>query len=157
MRGLNFLSWFFSCHVLYLRFYDRKSHGRRPGAEFGGTKKFFSGPISGKISIFMVKISDDFFSVIDLLVLQIFPFFSHNAWAVPTSNFWGTVPPYSACAQSPLGLRPCIGPTQAAGLHRRQAYNQFDISASGIGFDLNTRLLRPGLVESTCRAHMRCK
>ena len=33
--------------------------------------------------------------------------------------------------------------------------NRFDISASGIGFDLNTRLLRPGLVESTCRAHMR--
>src|SRR6218665_4121798 len=30
----------------------------------------------------------------------------------------------------------------------------FDISASAIGFDLNTRLLRPGLVESTCRAHI---
>ena len=30
-----------------------------------------------------------------------------------------------------------------------------DISASGIGFDLNTRLLWPGLVESTWRAHMR--
>ena len=28
-------------------------------------------------------------------------------------------------------------------------------SASGIGFDLNTRLLGPGFVESTCRAHMR--
>ena len=27
-----------------------------------------------------------------------------------------------------------------------------DISASGIGFDLNTRLLWPGLVELTCRA-----
>ena len=33
--------------------------------------------------------------------------------------------------------------------------SRFDISASAIGFDLNTRLLRPGLVESTCRAHMR--
>src|SRR6218665_968207 len=49
---------------------------RRPGAEFGGTKKFFRGPISGQISIFRVKISDDLFLVIDL-VLQIFPFFSH--------------------------------------------------------------------------------
>src|SRR6218665_1725466 len=28
----------------------------------GGTKKFFRGPISGKISIFRVKISDDLFS-----------------------------------------------------------------------------------------------
>jgi len=27
-------------------------------------------------------------------------------------------------------------------------------SVSGIGFVLNTRLLGPGLVESTCRAHM---
>src|SRR6218665_2389977 len=36
-------------------------HGRRPGAEFGGTKKFFRGPISGKKSIFRVKISDDLF------------------------------------------------------------------------------------------------
>src|SRR6218665_2652182 len=42
----------------------------------GGTKKFFRGPISGKISIFRVKISDDHFLVIDL-VLRIFPFFSH--------------------------------------------------------------------------------
>src|SRR6218665_1790893 len=42
----------------------------------GGTKKIFRGPISGKISIFGVKISDDLFLVIDL-VLQIFPFFSH--------------------------------------------------------------------------------
>src|SRR6218665_3627405 len=33
--------------------------------------------------------------------------------------------------------------------------NRFDISPSSIGFDLNKRLLRPGLVESTCRAHMR--
>src|SRR6218665_4103748 len=33
--------------------------------------------------------------------------------------------------------------------------SRFDISASGIGFDLITRLLRPGLVESTCRARMR--
>ena len=33
--------------------------------------------------------------------------------------------------------------------------SRFDISASAIGFDLNTRLLRPGLVELTCRAHMR--
>ena len=35
------------------------------------------------------------------------------------------------------------------------AISRFDISASAIGFDLNTRLLRPGLVESTCRAPMR--
>src|SRR6218665_2239706 len=42
----------------------------------GGTKNFFRGPISGKISIFRVKISDDLFLVIDL-VLLIFPFFSH--------------------------------------------------------------------------------
>src|SRR6218665_3183113 len=43
---------------------------------WGGPKKIFSGPISGKISIFRVKISDDFFLVIDL-VLRIFSFFSH--------------------------------------------------------------------------------
>src|SRR6218665_2642138 len=53
-----------------------KNHGRRPGAEFGGAKKFFRGPISGKMSIFRVKISDDLFLVIDL-VLRILPFFSH--------------------------------------------------------------------------------
>src|SRR6218665_484152 len=40
-----------------------------------GDQKFFRGPISGKISIFRVKISDDLFLVIDL-VLRIFPFFS---------------------------------------------------------------------------------
>src|SRR6218665_4173297 len=51
-------------------------HGRRPGAEFGGTKKIFRGLISGKISISRVKISYDLFLVIDL-VLRIFPFFSH--------------------------------------------------------------------------------
>src|SRR6218665_476712 len=39
----------------------RYEHGRRPRAEFGGTKKFFRGPISGKISIFRVQISDDLF------------------------------------------------------------------------------------------------
>src|SRR6218665_3891841 len=51
-------------------------HGRRPGAEFGGTKKFFRGPISGKMSIFRVKISDDlFFS--HRLGSSDFPFFSH--------------------------------------------------------------------------------
>src|SRR6218665_3243133 len=50
-------------------------HGRRPGAEFWGTKKFFRGPISGQISIFRVKISDDFL-VIDP-ILRIFHFFSH--------------------------------------------------------------------------------
>src|SRR6218665_615042 len=37
----------------------------------GGNKNFFRGPISGKISIFRVKISDDLFLVIDL-VLRIF-------------------------------------------------------------------------------------
>src|SRR6218665_2913055 len=42
----------------------------------GGTKIFFRGPISGKSAIFRVKISDDLFLVIDL-VLRIFPFFSH--------------------------------------------------------------------------------
>src|SRR6218665_1752243 len=41
-----------------------------------GDQKIFPGPISGKISIFRVKISDDLFLVIDL-VLRIFPFFSH--------------------------------------------------------------------------------
>ena len=51
-------------------------HGRRPGAEFGGTQKNFRGPISGKIPIFRVQISDDLFLVIDL-VLRIFSFFSH--------------------------------------------------------------------------------
>src|SRR6218665_2753157 len=40
-----------------------------------GDQKFFRGPISGKISILRVKISDDLFLVIDL-VLRIFPFFS---------------------------------------------------------------------------------
>src|SRR6218665_3224471 len=39
----------------------RTDHGRRLGAKFGGTKKFFRGPISGKMSIFRVKISDDLF------------------------------------------------------------------------------------------------
>src|SRR6218665_888053 len=39
----------------------RKQHGRRPGAKFGGTTTNFRGPISGKISIFRVKISDDLF------------------------------------------------------------------------------------------------
>src|SRR6218665_1033951 len=54
-----------------------RRHGRRPGAEFGGgPTNIFRGPISGKISIFRVQISDDFFLVIDL-VLRIFPFFSH--------------------------------------------------------------------------------
>src|SRR6218665_1061204 len=42
----------------------------------GGTKQIFRGPISGKISIFRVKISEDLFLVIDL-VLRIFPFFSY--------------------------------------------------------------------------------
>src|SRR6218665_115101 len=37
------------------------THGRRPGAEFGGTQNNFRGPISGKISISRVKISDDLF------------------------------------------------------------------------------------------------
>src|SRR6218665_74402 len=41
-----------------------------------GANKNFRGPISGKISIFRVKISDDLFLVIDF-VLRIFPFFSH--------------------------------------------------------------------------------
>ena len=41
--------------------------------DLGGTKNFFHGPISGKISIFRVKISDDLFLVIDL-VLRIFSF-----------------------------------------------------------------------------------
>src|SRR6218665_3128688 len=41
----------------------------------GGYQKIFCGPISGKISIFRVKISDDLFLVINL-VLRIFPFFS---------------------------------------------------------------------------------
>src|SRR6218665_4103555 len=38
---------------------------------------------------------------------------------------------------------------------RMRAISRFDISASAIGFDLNTRLLGPRLVESTCCAHMR--
>src|SRR6218665_1843688 len=52
--------------------------GGEMAPNLGGTKKFFRGPISGKISIFRVKISDDlfYFLVIDL-VLRIFPFFSH--------------------------------------------------------------------------------
>ena len=33
--------------------------------------------------------------------------------------------------------------------------SRFDNSASAVGFDLNTRLHRPGLVESTFCAHMR--
>src|SRR6218665_1049056 len=41
-----------------------------------GDQKIFCGPISGKISIFRVKIYDDLFLVIDL-VLRIFPFFPH--------------------------------------------------------------------------------
>src|SRR6218665_1860648 len=42
----------------------------------GGPTNFFRGTISGKMSIFRVKIFDDFFLVIDL-VLRIVPFFSH--------------------------------------------------------------------------------
>src|SRR6218665_1879188 len=41
-----------------------------------GPKNFFRGPISGKIFILRVKISNEVFLVIDL-VLRIFPFFSH--------------------------------------------------------------------------------
>src|SRR6218665_1560114 len=41
-----------------------------------GGPKIFCGPISVKISIFRVKISDDLFLVINL-VLRIFPFLSH--------------------------------------------------------------------------------
>ena len=71
------------CSVYYLDlFFCLRSslylslHGRRPGAEFGGTKKIFGGPISGKISIFRVKISDDlFFSYRP--GSSDFPFFSH--------------------------------------------------------------------------------
>src|SRR6218665_689310 len=44
----------------------------------GGTKKFFRGPISGKISIFRVKISDDIFLVIDLVLSHIFRMFMLN-------------------------------------------------------------------------------
>src|SRR6218665_997458 len=35
---------------------------RRPGAEFGGTEKIFADQNFSKISIFMAKIFDDFFS-----------------------------------------------------------------------------------------------
>src|SRR6218665_3357171 len=64
----------------------------------GGTKKIFRGPISGKISIFRVKISDDFFLVIDL-VLRIFPFFSHifrmfNMLNVVYDHFLTKKPPF---------------------------------------------------------------
>src|SRR6218665_2572264 len=65
----------------------------------GGTKKIFCGPISGKISIFRVKISNDFFLVIDL-VLRIFPFFSHifrmfTILNVVYDNFLTRKPPFS--------------------------------------------------------------
>src|SRR6218665_4028319 len=53
-----------------------RSMGGDLAPNLGRTKKIFRGPISGKISIFRVKISDDLFLVIDL-VLRIFPFFSH--------------------------------------------------------------------------------
>src|SRR6218665_1534830 len=74
-------------------------HGRRPSAEFWGTKKFFRGPISGKISIFRVKISDDLFLVIDL-VLRIFPFFSRifrmfTVLNVVYDHFLTRKPPFS--------------------------------------------------------------
>ena len=64
-------------------YYKCDRHGRRPGAEFGGTKKIFRGPISGK---FLFQGKNVHFQgknfwwpvllVIDL-VLWIFPFFSH--------------------------------------------------------------------------------
>src|SRR6218665_2535529 len=44
---------------------------------WGGTKQIFRGPISGKISIFRVKISDDLLFLVIDLVLRIFSFFSH--------------------------------------------------------------------------------
>src|SRR6218665_3009035 len=79
--SINFASVFLEIVLLsrttFIKFISLEPmHGRRPGAEFGGTKKFFRGPISGKMSIFRVKISYDLFLVIDL-VLRIFPFFSH--------------------------------------------------------------------------------
>src|SRR6218665_3053244 len=47
--------------ITILKFVIWSLHGRRPGAEFGGTNKYFRGPISGKMSIVRVKISDDLF------------------------------------------------------------------------------------------------
>src|SRR6218665_2902251 len=95
-----------------------ESQWRRPGAEFGGRKKISRTKISvflEKMSIFMPKISDDFFLVIDQ-VFQILHFFTvlnvvydtlftsdnttslniggTNAWAVPSPQILGgTVPP----------------------------------------------------------------
>src|SRR6218665_3648143 len=68
----------------------------------GGTKKIFRGPISGKMSIFRVKISDDLFLVIDL-VLRLFPFFSHifrmfTMLNVVYDHFLTRKAPFSLCS-----------------------------------------------------------
>src|SRR6218665_2674604 len=98
----------------------------------GETKKFFRGPISGKISIFRVKISDDlFFS--HRLGSSDFPFlFSHFPYVykkttiftlfilsrtydnttsqnIGGTNAWAVPPPQilgGPAPQSPLGIRP---------------------------------------------------
>src|SRR6218665_2942284 len=97
----------------------------------GGTKKIFSGPISGKMSIFRVKISDDLFLVIDL-VLQIFPFFSHifrmfTMLNVVYDHFLTRKPPFSTLfilsrtsdntASQNIGEGQCMGrpPSQILG------------------------------------------
>ena len=94
-----------------------------------------------------------------------------HSWAYLGGGFTGSPPPERSdrlsviksyncreilpnSMQCPRNVKP-HGFFLAASL--RSIISRFDISASAIGFDQNTctRLLRPGLVESTCRAHMR--
>src|SRR6218665_43704 len=97
---------------------------RRPGAEFGGTDKFFADQdflityvFSENISIFTPKMSYDHYSIkrkflydhfflcsyfhahLTTLLLKILGRRMH--WPSPTSHFGGP------STQSPLGLRPC--------------------------------------------------
>jgi len=57
--------------------------------------------------------------------------------------------PFSSCFRAVQHSDSCICKRVVLAISR------FDISASGIGFELNTWLLRPGLVESTFCAQMR--
>jgi len=57
--------------------------------------------------------------------------------------------------QQKLKLFPSVIDTYPTNGKFGNTISRIDISGSAIGFDLNTRLLRPRLVKSTFSAHMR--